>query len=140
MAVYHVLTSAPEAWAVAAPKFKSPWDWTISSLRAVGATSAPDLKIVGALNELGQPIWRPGSPAGWDDIAASWAAPDALLRRVEIAERIASLVGDRIDARLLAPRLLPGVLSPATAAAIANCARPQQGLALLLAAPEFLRR
>ncbi len=143
-ALYRVLIEAPESWAPrgtsATPKFKTPWDWQISALRAVGATEAPDLKIVGALTELGQPIWRPGSPAGWDDIAASWAAPDALLRRVEIAGRLAAIVGDRIDARQLAPRILPGVLSAATAAAIARAERPQQGLALLLAAPEFLRR
>ncbi len=107
MAVYRVLVTAPEAWASPAPKFKTPWDWTISSLRAVGMTTAPDLRLVGALTELGQPIWRSGSPAGWDDIAASWAAPDALLRRIELAGRIAAGIGDRIDARALAPAILP---------------------------------
>jgi uncharacterized protein (DUF1800 family) len=103
-------------------------------------STAPDLKIVGALNELGQPIWRSGSPAGWDDLAAAWAAPDALLRRVELAGRIAAVVGDRIDARALALKVLPGVLSPGTAQAISRADTPQQGLAMLLAAPEFLRR
>ena len=140
MAVYRVLVAAPEAWATPLPKFKSPWEWTISSLRAVGVSTAPDLKIVGALNELGQPIWRSGSPAGWDDLAAAWAAPDALLRRVELAGRIAAVVGDRIDARALALKVLPGVLSPGTAQAISRADTPQQGLAMLLAAPEFLRR
>lgn len=140
MAVYRILVAAPEAWATPMPKFKTPWDWTISALRAVGATAAPDLKIVGALNELGQPIWRSGSPAGWDDLAAAWAAPDALLRRVELAGRVAAVVGGRIDARALAPKVLPGVLSPGTAEAIARADTPQQGLAMLLAAPEFLRR
>ena len=57
------------------------------------------------LTQLGQPVWRPGSPAGYDDIAASWAAPDALVRRVEVAQRFASQVGDRLDARALAPDL-----------------------------------
>lgn len=144
MTLYKVLIDAPEIWATtgvtATPKFKTPWDWTISALRAVGTGTTPDLRIVAALNQLGQPVWRPGSPAGWDDIAASWAAPDALLRRVETAGRIAAVVGDRIDARALAPRILPGVLTPATASAIARADRPQQGLALLLSAPEFLRR
>ena len=139
-AVYRVLVHAPEAWVVATPKFKTPWEWTISSLRAIGATTAPDMKAVGALAQLGQPIWKPGSPAGWDDIAASWAAPDALLRRVETAGRLAALVGDRIDARVLAPKLLPGVLTAATAQAISRADRPQQGLALLLSSPEFMRR
>ena len=49
--------------------------------------------------QLGQPVWRPGSPAGFDDIAASWAGPDALMRRVEAAERIAARTGGLIDAR-----------------------------------------
>ncbi len=140
MAVYRVLVAAPESWAVATPKFKTPWEWTISALRAVGAGPATDLRVVGALNELGQPVWKPGSPAGWDDIAASWAAPDALLRRVETAGRIAARVGDRIDARALAPKILPGVLTAATTQAIARADTPQQGLAMLLASPEFLRR
>ena len=90
--------------------------------------------------QLGQPVWRPGSPAGYDDIAASWAGPDALMRRVEAAERIAARSGGLIDARALAPRLLPGALSEATAQAIARAESPAQGLALLLVAPEFLRR
>ena len=55
------------------------------------------------LTQLGQPVWRPGSPAGYDDIAASWAAPDALVRRVELAQRFASRIGDTLDARALGP-------------------------------------
>jgi hypothetical protein len=30
------------------------------------------------MTQLGQPVWRPGSPAGFGDTAAAWAAPDAL--------------------------------------------------------------
>ena len=65
MAVYRVLVDAREAWMstpASTPKFKTPWEWTISSLRAVGATTAPDMKAVGALAQLGQPVWKPGSP------------------------------------------------------------------------------
>jgi uncharacterized protein (DUF1800 family) len=139
MALYRVLVAAPECWGIS-QKFKTPWEWTISALRGLGARATPDLRAVAMLTELGQPVWRPGSPAGWDDVAAAWAAPDALLRRVEIAGRLAALTGDRIDARQLAPAILPGVLGPGTAAAIARADSPQQGLALLLASPEFLRR
>ena len=97
------------------------------------------MQIAAVLNQLGQPIWRPGSPAGFDDIAANWAAPDALMRRVELAQRFASQAGG-VDARALAPRLLPGSLSDATADAIARAESPASGLALLLVSPEFLRR
>lgn len=100
----------------------------------------PAPQLIGALRELGQPVWRPGSPAGWEDEAARWAAPDALLRRVEVASRLAATAAATLDARALAPRLLPGTLSPATATAIARAESPAEGLALLLVAPEFMRR
>ena len=138
VAVYRALLDAPEAWATPLAKFKTPWDWQVSALRAVGARTV-DARAIGALTELGQPIWRPGSPAGWDDVAASWAAPDALLRRVEVAQRLAAAVSPT-DARSLGPRLMPGTWAPATAAAVAKADSPAQGLALLLVAPEFMRR
>lgn len=138
--LYEVLIDAPEPWAVAAPKFRTPWDWLVAALRAVGAGALPDQMMANVLTELGQPTWRPGSPAGYDDIAQSWAGPDALVKRVDVAERIATRLGGSIDARSLAPRLMPGSLSPATAQAIARADSPPQGLALLLVSPEFLRR
>lgn len=62
------------------------------------------------------------------------------MRRVEAAERIASRTGGAIDARQLGPRLMPGAIGAATTQAIARAESPGQGLALLLVAPEFLRR
>jgi uncharacterized protein (DUF1800 family) len=89
---------------------------------------------------LGQPTWQPGSPAGWDDIAASWAGPDALVRRVEIAQRISAKAAATIDARTLAEKLFPNSLSQSTRTAIARAESPADGLALLLVSPEFVRR
>ena len=138
--VYRAIIDSPEAWSPANAKFRTPWDWSLAVLRAVGVRNIEAQPAVGLLNQLGQPVWRPGSPAGFDDVAASWAGPDALMRRVEAAERIAARSGGLIDARALAPRLLPGALGAATARAIARAESPGQGLALLLVAPEFLRR
>jgi uncharacterized protein (DUF1800 family) len=98
------------------------------------------LAAVGLLNQLGQPTWKPGSPAGYDDIAASWAGPDALVRRVEASERFATRAGAQIDARALAPKLFPAALTPATEQALARAESPGQALALLLVSPEMLRR
>jgi uncharacterized protein (DUF1800 family) len=138
--VYRRLVEAPEAWAPAPAKFKSPWEWMISSLRGIGMRDLGDMQVAPLMQQLGQPVWRPGSPAGFDDIAASWAAPDALVRRVEVAQRIASRVGDRLDPRQLAPKLLPGVLAAETSQATARAESLPTGLALLLVSPEFLRR
>ena len=138
--VYRAIIDSPEAWAPAPIKFRTPWEWSIAALRAVGARQLEGAAAGGLLGQLGQPVWRPGSPAGYDDVAASWTGPDALMRRVEAAERIAGRTGELVDARALAPRLLPGMLSQPTAQAIARAESPVQGLALLLVAPEFLRR
>jgi uncharacterized protein (DUF1800 family) len=137
--VYRALVEAPEPWVEPARKVKSPWDWLVSALRATGATRGPGFPAIQALNELGQPVWRPGSPAGFPDVAAHWAAPDALLRRVEAADRIARS-HPALDARALAPAILPGVLGRPTADALARADSGPQALALLLASPEFLRR
>ncbi len=137
--VYRALIASPEVWVERPLKFKTPWEWTISSMRALNVKTADPQAMVGLLNQLGQPTWKPGQPIGYDDIAASWAGPDAVLRRVEAAERFASRAAN-VDARALAPRVLPGAVSPATQSALAACESPAQALALLLVTPEFLRR
>lgn len=139
-AVYRALVAAPEAWAAPATKFKSPHDWLVSGLRALGRQSLPPQQAVTLMAQLGQPVWRPGSPAGWDDTRAAWAAPDALLRRVEVAQRLAVQAGASVDARALAPLVLPGVLSRDTAHVVARAESAATALALLLVCPEFLRR
>ena len=138
--LYRAIVGSPEAWAPQPVKFKTPWEWSVSALRALGQQSL-EPQIAGALmNELGQPTWKPGSPAGWDDIAASWAAPEALVRRVEVAQRIADRAGSSVDPRVLAEKVLGGSLSEATRTAIARAESPAEGLALLLVSPEFVRR
>jgi uncharacterized protein (DUF1800 family) len=138
--VYRVMIDAPESWAPGEPKFKTPWDWTVSALRGLGRKDLGKMEAAPLLSQLGQPIWKPGSPAGFDDNSASWAAPDALMRRVEIAQRFAAQAGGQLDARELAPVLLPGQLSPATATALAQAESGPTALALLLVSPEFQRR
>jgi len=139
--LYRVLIESPEVTAPGRAKFKTPWDWSISALRAVGTREVQGQAITGRMNQLGQPVWKPGSPAGYDDLDASWAGPDALLRRVEAASRIAARVGGTsLDARKLSAAVLPGGGSPATLAAITRCESSVEGLSLMLVSPEFMRR
>ena len=138
--VYRALIGSPEPWAARPLKFKTPWEWSVSSLRAMDLKNLEPMPAANVLRQLGQPTWQPGSPAGWDDIAASWAGPDALVRRVEIAQRLASRATSSLDARALAEKLFPGSLSEATRTSIARAESPSEGLALLLVSPEFVRR
>ncbi|WP_324806832.1 DUF1800 domain-containing protein [Sphingomonas sp. LY29] len=138
--VYRALIDSPEAWDATSTKFRSPWDWTVAALRATRFVELPPEAAVALLRELGQPAWQPPSPAGWGDDAASWAGPDALVRRVETAQHIAQRAGEGVDARALAPKVLGSRLSARTNSAIARAESPETGLALLLASPEMLRR
>ncbi len=142
--VYRELIDSEAAWSPVAAKFKSPWEWTISSLRGLDVREIgsvqPNAQMAPVLTQLGQQVWRPGSPAGYDDIAASWAAPDALVRRVEIAQRFAARVGDRLDARSLGQTLMAGSLSEPTQLAVSRAESASTALALLLVSPEFQRR
>ena len=139
--VYHALIASPEAWVDSPGKFRNPWDWMVAAGRASGVQDFRGRRgIAGLLQQLGQPVWRPGSPAGWGDTTADWASPGALMSRIEVAQQIAGRLGDSVDPRQLAPIVLPGALSPQTAQAIARSEQPATGLALLLVSPEFLRR
>jgi len=137
--VYRALIASPEAWVAQPVKFKSPWEWYVSTQRALATTTVQPGVTVGMMNQLGQPIWQPGQPIGYDDVAAAWAGPDAIMRRVEAAERFAARAGP-VDARALAPTLFPASLSPTTAQGLSRAESPAQALALLLVAPESLRR
>jgi uncharacterized protein (DUF1800 family) len=139
-AVYLTLIDSPEAWVPHPVKFKTPWEWLISALRGLGLSDPDPLSIEGLMHHLGQPVWKPGSPAGWDDVAASWAYPGGLIRRVEVAQNLAVQVAGTYDAKALAPLLLPASLSNDVRVEISRAESPAVALALLLVSPEFLRR
>lgn len=138
-ALYRVLVEAPECQANTAVKFKTPWEWLISSVRALDI-HLEHVKVAQVMNQLGQSIWKPGSPAGYDDVADSWLASNALMRRVEYAQRLATLTKLTQPPVEIAQRVLSGALSPDTLKQIQRAESAQTGFALLLVSPEFLRR
>ncbi|MBU7579959.1 MAG: DUF1800 domain-containing protein [Porphyrobacter sp.] len=134
-----VLIASPEVWTPGPVKFRTPFEWLVACLRLAGVQNLGPQRILGALTELGHVPWRAPSPAGYDDIAASWAGPDALVRRVEMAERIATNVAaDNVLAR--AEAAFPDALSDATRTQLMRAESGRQALALLLVSPEMLRR
>jgi uncharacterized protein (DUF1800 family) len=139
--LYRILVESPEAWVPAQAKFKTPWEWVVSSLRALNMSSVPGNAPARAIfAQLGQPVWEPGSPAGFSDMAEDWAGGAGLMRRVELASRFAQRSANQVDARALGPKILSGVWSEHSAQWISRAESPEQGLALFLVAPEFLRR
>jgi uncharacterized protein (DUF1800 family) len=135
------LVDAPEAWAGAPAKLKSPEEFVVSTARLLGLgeqafARAPD----GGVGTLGQRVQAAPSPAGWPDRAEEWLGPDAVWKRVEWATRIAERMGRQLDARALAEASLGPLLGARTRIEVERAADGPQALALLLLAPEFQRR
>jgi uncharacterized protein (DUF1800 family) len=138
--VANALIAAPEAWDPAPRKFKTPYDFLISSWRAAGGTPRDIGAIAPTLTGLGQKPFAAPSPKGWPEETEAWAAPDAIVKRMVWAQRFAArAVGDR-DPKALAADALGARLAPGSATAFARSECRAEGLALLLMSPEFLRR
>jgi uncharacterized protein (DUF1800 family) len=138
--VHRALLELPQAWSTAPAKFKTPHEYVVSALRMLDAPLERPLQWVAQFQLLGQRPYAPGSPAGWPDRADRWDGPDALLKRIEWASTLAARAGARLDPSNCAELALAESLTPETRTAIARAASGAQGMTLLLASPEFLRR
>jgi uncharacterized protein (DUF1800 family) len=138
--VAKALVEAPEAWAPAADKFKTPYEFVVSSYRAVGAQPDDISKIAPILTGLGQKPFSPPSPKGWPEEAAEWAAPDAVIKRLEYAKAFGAKAGPLVDPPAVAKDALGGRLGERSRLAIARAESRPESLALLLMCPEFQRR
>jgi uncharacterized protein (DUF1800 family) len=88
--VSRALVDEPESWRADSWKFRTPQDWFVAVMRAVGASEvAANAPTV--LRQLRQPLWSPPSPKGFGDLMQEWADPDSLLNRSELARTISRL-------------------------------------------------
>ena len=148
-AVIRSIFEAPEFFA---PEFyqakvKKPLEYVASSMRLLQAETRVTPQLLRYLARMGEPLFLAQPPTGYPDIGASWVSADMLLTRMNFA---ADLVANRIngarvpaqpssDGVSLAKLVLPDALSSATQSALAETSG-QDGVALLLATPEFQRR
>jgi len=138
--VAEALVAAPEAWSPAPAKFKTPYEFVLSSYRAAGIEPRGFPQVGPILTALGQKPFAPGSPKGWPEEAAAWAAPDAIIKRMQFAQGFAAQAVQGRDPKDLAAEALGARLTPATASAVAHAESRPEGFALLLMSPEFQRR
>ena len=138
--VAKALVDAPEAWAPTQAKFKTPYEFLISSWRAAGGAPRDITVLAPTLNAMGQRAFSAPSPKGWPEDTTSWAAPDAIVKRMAWAQAFAAAASADRDPKGLAAEALGARLSAPTATAIARSETRAEGLALLLMSPEFQRR
>ena len=93
-----------------------------------------------AVARLGQPLWRPPSPAGFDDGFSAWIAGGPLADRIAWARLAAAKLGGDRDPRAFLQETLRDAARQDTIDIVSKAPNRQMGLALVLASPEFNRR
>ena len=136
-------------------KFKTPFEFVISSLRATGAEVDGYGPIDRALTLMGQPTYRCPDPTGWYDTKEAWLDPGVLVYRWTFALDLAGnrISGVRVPEALLAnlpakqikdkmqKAILPAGLNDRTSRIIDETLgrnpTAQQMLATMLGSPDF---
>jgi uncharacterized protein (DUF1800 family) len=138
--VYAALIDSGEAWEEPLAKYKTPNDFILSMYRAIDFSPRRIKQIAGPFTVLGQEPFRPGSPAGWPDTAQDWSGGEALFKRIEMAVQTGENIGSRKDPIELANSIMGPLVAENTMNAIKSAESGAQGIALLFASPEFMRR
>ncbi|MEO0317132.1 MAG: hypothetical protein RL404_809 [Pseudomonadota bacterium] len=125
-----------------AAKFKSPYRYLLSSLRASGQPM-PDVRVMlVALHQQGMPLHGCQTPDGYKNTEAAWLNPEATTRRVSFATALGSgrlPMSDAgpVDAQRLMSAIGP-MLGDRTRSVIAGTEPPLRS-ALMLGSPDFMR-
>ncbi len=126
-----------ESWTPARSKLKRPSEWHIGALRLTNSRGNV-ARFMNGQALLGEPLWRPPAPNGFSDDQSAWI--DGLMQRADIASNFAGRVADQLDPPALVEQGLGPLASTETRNTVARAGSRAQALALLLMAPEFLRR
>jgi uncharacterized protein (DUF1800 family) len=120
-------------------KVRTPEDLLIAACRVTGFTPPPpfQVQILHVLDQ--QPFFAP-QPEGWPDQAKDWIGPESVLHRAACCESFAARLPNPPDPVVLADDVFGEALPDKAAQAIRRAASRREGLALLIASPEFQRR
>ena len=117
--VLRAIVSGPDFWAArnVRAKVKTPLEFVVSALRAVGADPDTTARLAQVVARLGEPLYLHVAPDGYPEMEAAWVNSGALL--------------DRMNAGVaLAAGKLPGV-NPTTDSAVGALATPDELIAVV---------
>lgn len=137
--VYRALIEHPASAAPLGAKVRQPFEFVVASLRAApSGAGGPDPVV--ALRQMNQPIWGAPQPNGWPEHDTAWISPPGLTARIDWASKLASAIEADVDPRVFLDVALGDVASRETRAVARAAAERWEGIALVLASPEFNRR
>jgi uncharacterized protein (DUF1800 family) len=131
------LLESDEAWNGERTKLRSPHEFLMATVRAVGRVPEDPGLLLGPLVVMGMPLWQPPGPNGWPDTVAAWATPKGMKSRLDISAAVAARLKDSLHPAELLEATLGEAASRETRQAVTRAESRQQALALLLMSPEF---
>ncbi len=156
--VLKALFASPEFWGSYGRKYKTPYHFVLSLARAGGVPLNNTRPLLGAMSQLGMPLFGCLTPDGYKNTEEAWLSPDATTRRIGLATEFAR---GNLAVTSLPIELLPGPFSdrsqphPVDAARLEEIfgstmtgatrevvaeAPPRLRAALILGSPDFMRR
>lgn len=134
------LVDSDEAWAAPMTKIRTPNEFLVATGRIMGRIPDDPGRYLGALNLLGQPLWTSPGPNGFSDATATWASPENVKLRLDVASQISARIADMLNPVDVLEACAGEAASDDTRKTVARAETRQQALALLLMSPEFQRR
>jgi uncharacterized protein (DUF1800 family) len=142
--VLKTLFASREFWDSDGQKYKTPYQFVISAVRAAGVPVGNARPLLGAMDQLGMPLYGCLTPDGYKNTEDAWLSPDATTRRIGFATSLAhgglGLTGTRnpVDAAHLGA-IFGSTMTGATHEAIEDSPQALRA-ALILGSPDFMRR
>jgi uncharacterized protein (DUF1800 family) len=156
--VLKTLFTSSEFWDSGDRKYKTPYQFVISAVRAAGINVGNVRPLLDAMDQLGMPLFGCLTPDGYKNTEEAWLSPDATTRRISFATALArgglpvsSVAGTAsvlssdavtktraVDAAHL-EAIFGSAMTDHTREAIGE-APPGLRAALILGSPDFMRR
>src|SRR6516225_6575741 len=142
--VLKTLFASKEFWESKGAKYKTPYQFVISAVRAAGTPVGNVRPLLGAMDQLGMPLFGCLTPDGYKNTEDAWLSPDATTRRISFAT---ALVGANPKGAGAARAVDTGRLEAIFGSSLSDATRTAikespKGLhaALILGSPDFMRR
>jgi uncharacterized protein (DUF1800 family) len=123
-------------------KFKTPYQYVVSALRATDTQVDNFRSVTGLLKQMGMAIYGCQTPDGYKNTQEAWLNPDAVLRRISLTTALASgrFAGKNspVNVQQLSTTLGNNFSAKTMQVVAAN--PEEMKAALMLGSPEFMRR
>ncbi len=136
--VLRTLFASNEFWDSRGAKYKTPYQFVISAVRAAGMPPGNIRPLLGAMDQLGMPLFGCLTPDGYKNTEDAWLSPDATTRRISFATALVRGSPGAVDAARL-EAIFGSTWTEGTRAAIENSPKGLRA-ALILGGPDFMHR